>query len=401
MMKFEYYNPTRLIFGVGSLEKLGEVASKYGKKALLVIGRGSVKKAGIFDRALEVLKKAGVEVVEFSGVESNPRLSTVLRGVKVLKENKCDMVIGLGGGSVIDASKAIAAIALYEGNPRDMFIIAGRTPKPPEKALPIIAVPTLAATGSEMNGTAVITLDDGEIPIKTPMKSGAIYPTVAIVDPELTVTVPKNYTAYGIADIIAHVTESYFNGVGGTPIQDRFAEGVVITVLEYGPRAVENGRDLEARTQIHWASIVALNGWVNVGTYAQFPVHAIEHTLSALYDVPHGAGLAVLNPAWMKFAARYNPQKFAQFAQRVFGVSSEGRDPLEVALEGINRFEEFLRSIGCPTRLSELGIGEITEEMLYDWAEKTLEVRRDNQGRLPGIPPLSKEDIVEVLRLAL
>ncbi len=344
MMKFEYYNPTRLIFGVGSLERLGEVVSQYGKKALLVTGKGSVKRRGVFDRAVESLNKAGVTVIEFSGVEPNPRLSTVIRGAETAKRENCDAVVALGGGSVMDASKVIAATVLYEGDPKDMFVRAGKVQRLPEKALPIITVPTLAATGSEMNNGAVITIDDEEEPLKTFVMAEALYPRVAVVDPELTVTVPKNHTAYGVADIITHVTESYFNGVGGTPIQDRFAEGVVLTAIEYGPQAVENGQDLEARTQVQWASIVALNGWVNVGTYAAYPVHQIEHALSALYDIPHGAGLAVVNPAWMRFAAKHNPDRFARFAQRIFGVSAKGKDTLEVAMEGIDRFEEFLKS---------------------------------------------------------
>ncbi|KUK21554.1 MAG: alcohol dehydrogenase [Thermotogota bacterium] len=403
MMKFEYYNPTRLIFGAGSLERLGEVVSKYGKKALLVIGKGSVKKTGTFDRAVASLEKAGVKVVEFSGVEPNPRFTTVLKGAETAKKHGCDVVVALGGGSVMDASKVIAATVLYEGNPKDMFVRAGsgKMPRLPEKALPVVTVPTLAATGSEMNNGAVITIDDEDEPLKTFVMAEALYPRAAVVDPELTLTVPKNYTAYGVADIITHVTESYLNNTEETPIQDRFAEGVILTAIEYGPRAVENGQDLNARTQLQWASIVALNGWVQVGVNAPYPVHQIEHAISGLYDVPHGAGLAVVNPAWMRFAAKHNPDRFVQFAQRIFGVPVEGRDKLEVAMEGIDRFEEFLRSIGCPTRLSELGIGEITEDVLYHWAEKTLEVLCDEEGRLPGVPPLSKEDIVEVLKMAI
>ncbi|GEA16254.1 NADH-dependent alcohol dehydrogenase [Moorella sp. E308F] len=400
MMKFEYYNPTRLIFGVGSLERLGEVISKYGKKALLVIGKGSVKRTGIFDRAVSSLERAGVEVVEFLGVEPNPRLSTVIRGAEVAKEEGCDVVIGMGGGSVMDAAKVTAAAIFYEGDLRGMFRQGGKIKRPPEKALPIITIPTLAATGSEMNCFAAITLDEEKT--KTVTWAEVLYPRVAIADPELTITVPKNYTAYGIVDIITHVSEPYFNSMSGkTPIQKRFTEGLILTILEWGPKAVANGQDLEARTQIQWASIVALNGWVQVGTNPAYPVHWIEDMLSGLYDVPHGAGLAAINPAWMRFAAKHNPERFAQFAQRIFKVSAEGRDTLEVAMEGIDRFEEFLRSIGCPTRLSELGIGEITEDMLRHWADKTLEVFGYEAGRLPGKPPLSKEDIVEILRMAM
>lgn len=174
-----------------------------------------------------------------------------------------------------------------------------------------------------------------------------------------------------------------------------------MTILEWGPKVVENGYDLEARTQIQWASIVAWNGWIQAGTDTTLPVHMIEHTFSALYDIPHGAGLAVLLPAWMRFAARFRLERFAQFAQRVFGLSTNGEDKFSLAMKGIDKYEEFLRSIGCPTRLSELGIGKVTEEMLFHWAEESLKVRRDEEGRLPGRPPLRKEDIVEILRMAL
>lgn len=401
MMKLEFYNPTRLIFGAGSLTKLGEVVSRYGKKPLLVIGKGSVKKSGAFDRALSSLKMASVTVIEFSGIESNPRLSTVMRAVELAKKEECDVVIGMGGGSVMDASKVIAASVFYEGHPKDMLVRAGKTPRLPERALPIITVPTLAATGSEMNCGAVITIDDEKEKLKTFVKTEVLYPKVAVVDPELTITVPKAYTAYSVCDIITHVTEGYFNGIDGTPIQDRFAEGVILTVLEWGPKAVNDGNDLEARTQVQWASIVALNGWVQVGTNYIATVHMIEHTLSALYDIPHGAGLAVVNPAWMRFAARFRPERFAQFAQRIFGISARGKDDLSLAMEGIDRFEEFLRSIGCPTRLFKLGIRDVTEEILSYWADKTLEVLCDEEGRLPGRPPLSREDIVEILHMAM
>ncbi len=400
-MKFEFYNPTRLIFGAGSLTQLGKAARPYGKKALLVTGRGSVKKTGAVDKAMSILEEVGISVVGFPGVEPNPRLSTVIRAAGLAKEEKCDIIIGVGGGSVMDASKVIAATVFYEGNPKDMFARSERTPRPPDKALPIITVPTLAASGSEMNDGAVITIDDEEETLKTFVKAEVLYPRVAVVDPELTLTVPRNYTAYGVSDILAHLMESYLNGVDGTPIQERLAEGVIQVLLEWGPKVVENGNDLEARAQVQWASIVAWNGWLQAGTDYKLPVHIIEHTISALYDVPHGAGLAALMPAWMRFAAKYRPKRFSKFAQRVFGLSAAGKDDLSLAMEGVDKYEEFLRSIGCPTRLSELNIGRFTEETLFHWAEKTIKIVCDEEGRLPGRPPLRIKDIVEILQMAL
>ncbi|MFZ0243554.1 MAG: iron-containing alcohol dehydrogenase [Desulfobacterales bacterium] len=395
-MKFEFHNPTHLIFGAGSISRLGEVVRKHGKKALIVTGGGSVKRSGVFDRAVASLKEAGVAVAECDGVEPNPRITSVRRGAQIARDEGCEVIIALGGGSTMDASKVIAAAALYDGDPwglighgQDNWVI-------PTRALPIITVPTLAATGSEMNKGAVISNDD--MKVKSFVLADCLFPQAALVDPELTLTVPKDQTAYGVCDIITHVTEGYFTGVDGTPIQDRFAEGVIINAIEWGQKAVADGSDLEARAQVQWASIVALNGWVQAGVEMTPPVHMIEHALSAHHDIPHGAGLAVVNPAWMRFAAKARPDRFAQFAQRIFGLSTSDDDALSMAMEGIDKFEAFLSTIGCPTRLSELGIGD---KLFPRYAEDAVLVVHDENGNLPGRPPMSKEDIIEVLRSAL
>jgi alcohol dehydrogenase len=395
-MQFEFQNPTRLIFGIGTLSRLGEVVRQHGQRALLVSGGGSVKRSGVFDRAMASLQAAGVEVSECPGVEPNPRISSVMRGARIARGEGCDVVIGLGGGSTMDAAKVMAAAALYEGDPWEMMADTRSTPRLPSQALPIVTVPTLAATGSEMNCGAVISNE--KTTVKSFVVAPCLYPRVALVDPELTASVPRDQTAYGVCDIITHVTEAYFNGVDGTPLQDRFAESVILTTMEWGPKAVADGADQEARAQVQWASIVALNGWTNIGTYFAPPVHMIEHTLSAHHDVTHGAGLAVVNPAWMRFAAKTRPARFAQFARRVMGVPAGQGDDLAGALAGVDRFEEFLRSLGCPTRLSELGIGE---ELLARYAQDTLRVVQDENGNLPGRPAMNEADIIEVLRSAL
>ncbi|HEY3447751.1 MAG TPA: iron-containing alcohol dehydrogenase [Myxococcales bacterium] len=392
-MRFEFQNPTRLVFGAGCLEKLGAEVRRNGKRALLVTGGGSVKRHGTFERAMASLTAAGVTVVECSGVEPNPRLATVLRGAQLARSEACDVVVALGGGSTMDAAKVMAAAVFYEGDPWDMIAHGQAEQRLPTRALPVVTVPTLAATGSEMNDGAVITNE------KTTEKSyviaEALYPRVAVVDPQLTVSVPPDHTAYGVADLFTHVTEGYFNGVDGTPIQDRFAEGVLLAALEWGPKAVANGRDLEARSQIQWASVLALNGWVQVGCNAPFPVHMIEHVISAHHDVAHGAGLAVVNPGWMRHAARARPERFVQFAQRVFGVEAAAPGDLDAALEGVHRFETFLKSIGCPTRLSQLKIGT---ERIDTYAEDTVRIAHDKQGRLPGRPPMTRQEIAAILR---
>ena len=395
-MKFEFENPTHLVFGAGALSQIGEVVCSHGKKALLVTGGGSVKRNGTYERAVSSLNASGVTVIECSGVEPNPRLASVMRGAQIARDEGCDVVIGMGGGSTMDAAKVMAAAVKYEGDPWDMIAHGQDNRRLPTSALPIITVPTLAATGSETNGGAVITNE--KTTVKSFVIAKCLYPRVAIVDPELTVSVPQDQTAFGICDLITHVTESYFNGVDGTPLQDRFAEGVILTAMEWGPKAIADGDNLEARAQVQWASVVALNGWVQVGTAAAYPVHMIEHVLSAHHDIAHGAGLAVVNPAWMRFAAQNRPARFAQFAQRIFGLSLKHPEDREAAMEGIYRFEAFLHSIGCPTRLSQLEIGDA---LLTQYAQDTITITHNGEGRLPGRPPMSETDIIEILRSAL
>jgi alcohol dehydrogenase len=396
-MQFEYLNPTRLVFGAGSLSRLGEFAQRYGKRALVVTGGGSVKRNGTFDRAMKSLNEAGVSVFECEGVEPNPRITSVRRGATTARDNDCDLIVALGGGSVMDAAKVMAASVLYDGDPWNMIIHGQLDPHIPTEALPLITVPTLAATGSEMNCGAVISNE--ETKEKSFVQTECLYPKVALLDPELTVSVPKDQTAYGVCDLITHITESYFNGSGDTPIQDRFAESVILTAMEYGPKAIADGNDLNARAQVQWAATVALNGWINSGSgSAGYPVHMIEHTVSAYHDITHAAGLAIINPPWMRFAAKANPAKFVQFAERIFGLSGKGPDDLECALAGIDRFEAFLESIGCPTRFSELGIDD---RLIETYAQETLRIIHDENGRLPARPAMSAADIVGVLRAAL
>lgn len=395
-MQFEYQNPTRLVFSAGSLSRIGEMASAYGKRALLVTGGGSVKRNGTFDRAVNSLRDAGVTVFECEGVEPNPRITSVKRGADIARTNACDLVIALGGGSVMDAAKVMAAVVFYDGDPWDMIFHGQAAPHVPTKALALITVPTLAATGSEMNCAAVISNE--ETKEKSFVQAECLYPKLALLDPELTVSVPKDQTAYGVCDLITHITESYFNGAGDTPIQDRFAEGAILTAMEYGPKAIADGNDLNARAQVQWAATVALNGWVQSGSgTVGYPVHMIEHTVSAYHDVTHGVGLAIINPSWMRYAAKTSPAKFVQFAERIFGLTAKGPDDLDCALAGIDRFETFLKSIGCPTRFSEVGIDE---QLIETYAKETLRIIHDENGRLPACTPMTENDIVSVLRAA-
>jgi alcohol dehydrogenase YqhD (iron-dependent ADH family) len=296
----------------------------------------------------------------------------------------------------MDASKVMAAAALYDGDPWNMILHGQEEVYVPTEALPVITVPTLAATGSETNCSAVITNE--ETTVKSFIGNPVLFPKVAVMDPELTVSVPRDQTAYGVCDLITHVTESYLNGIDNTPIQDRIVEGVILTALEWGPKAIADGNDVEARAQIMWAASVALIGWAQVGVNAAYPVHMMEHTVSAYHDITHAAGLAVINPAWMRFAAKSNTAKFVQFAERVFGLTAKGADDLDCAMAGIDKFEEFLRSIDCPTRFSELSI---TDELFETYARDTLKIVNDGQGNLPGRPVMSVADMVGIFKSAL
>jgi len=296
----------------------------------------------------------------------------------------------------MDCSKVIGAGALYDGDPWDMIFHGQSNVYIPTKCMPIITVPTLAATGSEMNPGAVISNEDTKE--KSFVQTDALYPKVAIVDSTLTKSVPKNQTGYGVCDIIVHLTESYFNGFDGTPIQDDFALATIKNCIEYGLRAYENGDDLEARAQVQWSSILALNGFVNSGTNAAFPVHMIEHTVSGIYDATHGAGLAIINPAWMRFAITHggNLKKFVKFATYIFDVK-EGSDKEKIALEGVDCYEQLLKKIGCPVRFSELSIDESKFEKI---ADTTLRIIHDEKGNLPARPALTKADIISILKSA-
>ncbi len=395
-MNISFFNPTKLLMAKGNLSKLGEITTVYGKKALVVTGGSSVKKNGVFDRAVNSLKLSGIEIIECDGVAPNPKISSVRKGVKLCKENNVDVVIAIGGGSVMDCSKAIAAGALYDGDPWDMVFHGQEKVQVPKKALPVITVPTLAATGSEMNNCGVISNE--ETKEKSFVASDVLYPKVALVDPELTLTVPQDQTGYGVCDIIVHITESYFNGVDGTPVQDDFALATIKRCMEYGLKAYNDGKDIEARTQVQWASILALNGFVSAGTNGSFPVHMIEHTVSGVYDLTHGAGLSILNPAYMRFVINkgYRVEKYARFANYLFNV--EGADLKAVALKGVDMYEEFLKQIGCPVRFSEV---DIDSTHFGEFADTAIKFTPDENGNLPGRPALSRQDIVDILTSAL
>jgi alcohol dehydrogenase len=362
MDNFIYWNPTKLIFGKGQLEKLITEVPQYGKKVLLVYGGGSIKKSGLYEQSLALLKKANLEVFELSGVEPNPRISTVRKGVEICKQEGIEFLLAVGGGSVIDCTKAIAAGAKYDGDAWDIVTRKAFA----SEALPFGTVLTLAATGSEMNSGSVIT--NWETNEKYGWGSPAVFPKFSILDPVHTFSVPKDQTIYGIVDMMSHVLEHYFHLEDETLLQDRMCESILITVMETAPKLLANLESYEHRATILYNGTMALNGMVNMGYRGDWATHNIEHAVSAVYDIPHGGGLAILFPNWMKHNLKVKPERFRQLAVRVFGVDPDGKNAEEVGLEGIERLQEFWTSIGAPSRLAHYKIDDSQIEVMTDKA---------------------------------
>ncbi len=387
MDNFTFYNPTKLIFGKGQLEALPQEIEPYGKNVLLVYGGGSIKRSGLYDDVLNTLHKAGAEVTELAGVEPNPRLSTVRKGIELCKENQIDFLLAVGGGSVIDCTKAIAAGTKYDGDVWDIVLKKHIA----TEALPFGTVLTLAATGSEMNAGSVIT--NWETNEKYGWGSPVTFPKFSILDPVNTFTVPKNHTVYGIVDMMSHVLEQYFHQTSNTQLQDRMCEAVLTTVMETAPQLLEDLESYEHRETILYNGTIALNGMLQMGYRGDWATHGIEHAVSAIYDIPHAGGLAILFPNWMEHVLDANVGRFKQLAVRVFGVQDNGSTDKEIALEGIRRLREFWTSLGAPTRLAD-----------YDIDDKNIEKMAEHvmsQGAVGNFKSLAYDDVKSILKASL
>jgi NADP-dependent alcohol dehydrogenase len=344
MDSFTYHNPTVLDFGKDKEKQIGKHLATHGvKKVLVTFGSDRIKKDGLFDVVVNSLRENQIEYAEFGGIISNPILSKVYEGIDVAKNHQVDAILSVGGGSVLDSSKAIAAGVMYNGDVWDLFL--GKSPI--KAALPIFDILTLAATGSEMNCGAVVTNEKTKE--KFAINAPALFPKVSVVNPALMQTVSKDYLVYSAADIIAHSIEGYFTAAVQPHFQSRLVEAIIRTVIETTEILIEDPLNYNARAEFAWASTQALNGLIYSGTSGySYPNHMIEHSLSALYNVPHGAGLSVVMPAWMKWYHTKNPQQFERFAREIFGKSA--------ALEGIEALENWFNKVGTPTRLSQFNI---------------------------------------------
>lgn len=387
MNAFSFYNPVKLIFGKGQLEALKNEVPNYGKKVLVVYGGGSIKKNGLYDEVMATLNDMGVEIHELSGVEPNPRLSTAKRGIEICKKENIDMLLAVGGGSVIDCTKLIAAGAKYDGDAWD-FVTRKATP---EEVLPFGTVLTLAATGSEMNAGSVITNEETEE--KYGWGSPLTFPKFSILDPTYTKSVPRDHTVYGVVDMMSHMFEQYYHNATNTPVQDQMIEGVLEAVIETAPKLMEDLESYEHRETILFAGTMGLNNFLQMGYNGDWASHNIEHAVSAIYDIPHAGGLAILFPQWMRHNVPVNPSRFAQMATRVFGVDPSNKSEEQIANEGIDRLVEFWTSIGAPSSLKDYNIDD---SRFSDIVDKTLVY-----GEFGNFNKLNGEDVEKILQASL
>lgn len=389
MNNFIYDIPTRVYFGENQLGHLGEELSKYGKRVLLTYGGGSIKKIGLYEKIVEEVKKAGLELFELSGIEPNPRVSSVNAGADICKKENIDVLLAVGGGSVIDCTKFIGAAAFYDGDAWDILM----QKVPVEKCLPIIDVLTLAATGSEMDAGGVIS--NPETKDKIGLSFPVMQPKVSFLDPTNTYTVSKYQTACGAADMFNHILEVYFNMNQDLYMLDSVMEGLMKTIIKYAPIAMAKPENYEARANLMWASTWAINGFVNGGKMQAWSCHPMEHELSAIYDITHGLGLAILTPRWMEYTLNETTvSKFYQFGCNVFGIDSN-LTPMDVAKKSIEMVSEFLfNTLELQSTFTDIGIDDSNFEIM---ARKAV-----NLGELEyGFKPLNEEDVMNIFKMCL
>lgn len=391
MNNFTFYSPTYFVFGKDEENHTGSYVRRFGgTKVLIHYGGGSVIRSGLLDRIRLSLKNEGIEYIELGGVKPNPRSGLVYEGIELCKKEHIDFILAVGGGSTIDSSKAIAAGAVYDGDFWDFY-----QGKLVEKALPIGTVLTIAAAGSEGSPDSVITLENGML--KRGATGEGFRPKFSILNPALTQTLPAYQTAAGITDIMAHLFERYFTNTKEVETTDRMIEGLLMAMIHEGPRVIADPDNYDARANIMWAGMVAHNNCCGVGRDQDWASHDIEHELSAIYDCTHGAGLAVVVPAWMTYNMKHDVMRFAQLANRVWGCPMDFQNPEHTALQGIESFRSFLKSIGMPSNFEELGA---KEEDIPKMAH-TACYGNGRTGTIGGFVKLDEHDVTEIYKLML
>jgi len=388
MDNFDFCSPTYFVFGKERENETGKYVKKYGgKKVLLHYGSSSAKKSGLLDRVKKSLDAEGIAYIELGGVKPNPRSGLVYEGIELCRKEKVDFILAIGGGSPIDSAKAIAVGVPYEGDFWDFYSEV----KLPQEAVPIGTILTIAAAGSEGSGDSVITHEEGMF--KRATTGDCIRPKFSILNPQLTTTLPAYQTACGATDIMAHVFERYFTNTKNVETTDRLCEAVLLSMIHEVPKVIKTPDDYEARANIMWAGMVAHNNIVGVGRQQDWNSHGIEHELSALYDCAHGAGLAVIMPAWMTYVVDHDTNRFVQIATRLWGCKLNEADPRETALAGIQAFRDFLVSIGMPINFKELGAK--VEDIPF-----LVEQFGIGDGKTGGFVKLDRKAIESIYRLA-
>lgn len=380
---FTYYNPTKIYFGKKSLENLEAELKNYGKNVLLVYGKNSIKKIGLYDEVIKTLKRCGKNVVELAGINANPRYSQVLEGARLVRENDVDLILAVGGGSVIDCSKAISVSTYAKGDPWKRYWIDFEPVD--NKLVPVGAILTMTGTASEMNGGSVITNEDEKIKTGR-VFDASVYPKFSILNPEYTYSVPERQMVSGIFDIFSHLMEQYFSGDDDNTT-DYVIEGVIKSLIKSARAAKKDPRNYEARSNIMWCATLGLNTVTGVSKTQDWEVHMIEHQLGAYTDCPHGLGLAVISVPYYRYIYKYGLDKFVRYAENVWGVDATGKTKEEIALQGIDKLAEFIKEMGIPTTLRELGA---TEEMLPLIAKTTV--------KGGGYKQMDESDILRVLK---
>lgn len=386
MQNFIFQNPTKILFGEGMLNELPNELKAYGQNILLVYGTGSIKKTGLYDRVTALLHKANKNIYELSGVMPNPRTTKVYEGIDIVRKNSCDFILAVGGGSVLDCSKAIAAGAFHEGDFWQDLYLEGHEV---EKALPLGTILTMPATGSEMNCGAVIS--DWEGNDKRGYGCQALYPRFSILEPRLTMTMPREQVVFGAVDMLSHVFEQYFSPPDDGNLSDDFAEALMRNIRLNLDRSLEDLNDYEARSNLMWCATMALNNLLRLGKDEDWQSHQIEHALSAWYDIPHGAGLAIVHPNLLYHMRKEAEGKLARFAVRVWDIDSEGKTDEELALLGIQAIRDYFNKIGAPETLTDVGIPADAIEKLAD----TTNLIRS------GYKQLERKDVVAILKRSI
>lgn len=390
MNNFSFYSPTYFLFGKDSEDRIGELVKRFGgTKVLIHYGGGSIKQNGVLDKVVNSLKDASIPFVELGGVRPNPRSGLVYKGIEICRKENIDFVLAVGGGSSIDSAKAIAAGTIYDGDFWDYY----STGKTVDRALGIGTVLTIAAAGSEGSPDSVITHEEGMFKWST--TGEALRPKFSILNPESTCSLPAYQTACGITDIMAHVCERYFTNTKDVEVTDRVCEGILKTIIEEAPKVMKNLQDYQARANIMWAGMLAHNNVCGVGRDQDWSSHSIEHELSSLYDVAHGAGLSVIMPSWMKYVMDHDISRFAQFAVRVWGCDMNFANPEITAKEGILRFRNFLTSIGMPATFRDINAKE------EDIPKLVAHLGVSAENTIGNFVKLGPKDVEAIYRIAL